>query len=370
MPAERIAFADSLRGLAALLIMLALYVVTFNHLKGSNLQFWTLAEEPFPRLARAIYLWLPGIDYLTVGIALFFLISGFIIPRSLERYGTNFRGSLAFLAARAFRLWPAYALGVVATILVLVIVGQKTGHHAHFKIRDVIWQFTLYRDWSGTAEILALGWSLEVLAKFYLFCIFFGWAVLRRPVLLFFIVLVIADMAGPIKYPSQDFALSNLLFATRYFPIILVGTAAFHHMRGRLPDFGVIAAAALALFVFYGAESPTTVCNYALAITIFLLAYANRLWFKSNGPLQFLGFLSYPLALLHTSIGFVGLRLMIGKGVPSAIALAVQICVSIALAYLIRRFIEKPAHAYGRSLARTLIGKQSLPAEASSFATA
>jgi peptidoglycan/LPS O-acetylase OafA/YrhL len=89
---SRLAWLDALRGIAAL-------CVVFDHMS-------TLVLQP----ARdVLYQWFNGGQY---GVFVFFLVSGYIIPASLERKG-SVRG---FWVSRAFRLYPLYLLAVVASV--------------------------------------------------------------------------------------------------------------------------------------------------------------------------------------------------------------------------------------------------------------
>ena len=97
--ASRLAWLDALRGFAAL-------CVVFDH--GSTLLL---------RPARDfLYQWLNLGQY---GVFVFFLVSGYIVPASLERKGSI----AAFWTSRAFRLYPMYAAAIV-----LAAAAYWTGH--------------------------------------------------------------------------------------------------------------------------------------------------------------------------------------------------------------------------------------------------
>ena len=81
---SRLAWLDALRGFAAL-------CVVFDH--GSTLMLMPVRDF--------LYRWLDLGQY---GVFVFFLISGYIIPASLERKG-SVRG---FWTSRLFRLYPMY----------------------------------------------------------------------------------------------------------------------------------------------------------------------------------------------------------------------------------------------------------------------
>ena len=90
---RRLAWLDALRGFAAL-------CVVFDHMSTLVLQ----------HVRSDVYVWFNGGQY---GVFVFFLVSGYIIPASLERKG-SVRG---FWVSRAFRLYPLYIVGIAVSLL-------------------------------------------------------------------------------------------------------------------------------------------------------------------------------------------------------------------------------------------------------------
>src|SRR6195256_3710656 len=90
---RRLAWLDALRGFAAL-------CVVFDH--GSTLLLLPVRSY--------LYHWLNLGQY---GVFVFFLVSGYIVPASLERRG-SVRG---FWVSRAFRLYPLYLFALSAMIV-------------------------------------------------------------------------------------------------------------------------------------------------------------------------------------------------------------------------------------------------------------
>ncbi|MFI6811902.1 acyltransferase family protein [Nonomuraea sp. NPDC050328] len=100
---RRLAWLDALRGLAAM-------VVVFEH---ALQPLWPEARTPIKAAFD------PG----WYGVLVFFLVSGYIVPASLER-----RGSLrAFWISRFFRLWPLFSVCVVGMLL-LAAAGWDSLH--------------------------------------------------------------------------------------------------------------------------------------------------------------------------------------------------------------------------------------------------
>ena len=154
---SRLAWLDALRGFAAL-------CVVFDH--GSTLLL--LPARSF------LYQWLNLGQY---GVFVFFLVSGYIVPASLERKG-SVRG---FWISRAFRLYPMFLVG-----LVLSAVAYKTGHGtignagAHRLTAILGWLFML-QNLNAGLNVPVVAWTLSYEMVFYLLlAALFSWGVHRR----------------------------------------------------------------------------------------------------------------------------------------------------------------------------------------------
>ena len=142
---SRLGWLDALRGIAAL-------VVVFDH---SSYSF--LAE-----LRRAL---MPAFNTSRYGIMVFFLVSGYIIPASLER-----RGSVrAFWVGRAFRIYPLW-LAVVTGVLLVALLGsaEPRGFGGQNIATVVLAHLTLLQELLGTPNLLLVLWTLSYEMAFYL----------------------------------------------------------------------------------------------------------------------------------------------------------------------------------------------------------
>jgi len=154
---RRLAWLDALRGFAAL-------CVVFDH--GSTLLL--LPVRTF------LYQWLDLGQY---GVFVFFLVSGYIVPASLERKG-SVRG---FWISRGFRLYPLFLIA-----LVLSAVAYQTGHGTianagHDPAVAVTgWLFMLQNLVAGV-NVPLVTWTLSYEMVFYLLLAgLFSWGVHKR----------------------------------------------------------------------------------------------------------------------------------------------------------------------------------------------
>jgi peptidoglycan/LPS O-acetylase OafA/YrhL len=112
---RRLAWLDVMRGLAAL-------AVVFNH-------FGYFIPS---RLNAPVYQWINPGEY---GVFVFFIISGYIVPASLERKGSV----RTFWVSRLFRLYPLYLLAVgIALALYMAHVGVLAGEN----VPNVVWSLS------------------------------------------------------------------------------------------------------------------------------------------------------------------------------------------------------------------------------------
>ncbi|MGW7606105.1 acyltransferase family protein [Streptomyces sp. NPDC054766] len=136
---------DALRGIAAL-------VVVFDH---SSYAFMAeFRRELMPEFNTSRY-----------GIMVFFLVSGYIIPASLERRGCV----RTFWIGRVFRMYPLWA-ATVAAVLTLNLMGiaeiRDFGQQSVASV--VVAHVTLLQELLGTPNILLVLWTLSYEMSFYL----------------------------------------------------------------------------------------------------------------------------------------------------------------------------------------------------------
>ena len=140
----RLGWLDVLRGLAAL-------CVVFDHLSYYLLQ----------HARGVIYQWFDLGDY---GVFVFFLISGYIVPASLERKGSV----RTFWVSRVFRLYPLYLLAVgLAVALWMAHFGTLRGEDADPET-SIFSQLLMMSNVLAGTNLPSVVWSLSYEMVFYL----------------------------------------------------------------------------------------------------------------------------------------------------------------------------------------------------------
>src|SRR6266571_4260681 len=140
----RLAWLDVLRGVAAL-------AVVFDHVSYYVLQ----------HVRAIVYQWFDPGNY---GVFVFFIISGYIVPASLERKGSV----RTFWVSRLFRLYPLYLLAVgIAVALYFAHFGSIRGE-ATDPATSVLSQLLMMSNVLGGKNLPNVVWSLSYEMVFYL----------------------------------------------------------------------------------------------------------------------------------------------------------------------------------------------------------
>jgi peptidoglycan/LPS O-acetylase OafA/YrhL len=154
---SRLAWLDALRGFAAL-------CVVFDH--GSTLLL--LPARSF------LYQWLNLGQY---GVFVFFLVSGYIVPASLERKG-SVRG---FWISRAFRLYPMFIVALAASYVAYITGHGEIANAGRHPLSALLgWVFML-QNVSAGINVPDTIWTLSYEMVFYLLLAgLFAWGVHKR----------------------------------------------------------------------------------------------------------------------------------------------------------------------------------------------
>ena len=303
--------------------------------------------------------WLPG-GYL--GVDIFFVISGFVITRSLMRQGSAsiWTRLAAFYIRRIKRLLPALALIVVTAIVLIRLVNpwtefiNRTGITAMFGISN-IQLFLVNTDYFGennNLNPLMHTWSLGIEEQFYLVYPLLFFLVMRRPdggrsllTVILGAVTVLSFLGFTLLFHTHQPAVYYLM-PFRAWELGIGCLLALHilALESRTP-LVVQTLAFLGIIVAFVVGYRSPVISSFLAVggsAGLILAGAkesalNRVMLTS--PLQYLGRLSYSIYLWHWLI--IGLAIWT-VGV-NWISIPVIVIATLGLASLSFHLLEEPA---------------------------
>ena len=346
---EHFTSLDGLRGLAALIVVLA-------HTQAA------LVIDPVIRKPLLV-----ALGPLTNGngaVRLFFVLSGFVLTHSLARGGST----LGYWAKRYLRIQLPFAVALIGTWLLsfgyssdLDRPGFMRGFAAHISPGELF----SYIWWPGNAgRQLPVGWSLQVEMVFSLLLPPMIWLGRRSHLIVLIGVSLIPLALGRYGWAySLDFALGITAYTLRR-PI--------GEWIGR-QHTGVLAAGMVASVLLWSAPKatffglpPSTgwyapahfialgVSSVALVVLgTYWLPFVNQL---TRRPVQQLGRISYSLYLMHFAIliflsGHIG-----GHPTPWVVLrlYASTLAISIAVAWLGYRFVERPSIRLGHRVSDLL----------------
>ncbi len=142
---NRLAWLDALRGFAAL-------VVVYEHVG-----YHVLSD-----VRDATDRWFSAG---TFGVMLFFIISGYIIPASLERKGSV----RSFWISRVFRLYPLWITALIAVIALRVVNRHPSEAFMHDNpLTSLLGHATMLQDLLGVPSTVNVMWTLSYEMVFYL----------------------------------------------------------------------------------------------------------------------------------------------------------------------------------------------------------
>jgi len=279
-----------------------------------------------------------------LGVEVFFVISGFVIPYSLHRGGYQLRLHWKrFLAKRLIRLDPPYVACIVLVVGLGYLSARTPGFHGkppHYTWSQLALHLGYLNAWFGGDWVNPVFWTLAVEFQFYLvIALIYPLLSSGRAVVRIASLVVMALVA--LTVPSTALAFHWLcLFG--------VGIIAFQYFVGLIGPrtlAGLLAGMGGVCFVVLGGLVTAVGLTTALLIT-FVRIRPTRVF-------TFLGAISYSLYLLHVPIGGrvvnLGMRL---RPTPfnHLLILAGSVLSSVLAAYLFYKLIELPAQRWSGRL--------------------
>ncbi len=322
---------DALRGLCALLVVLQHLLRSWSWLGGG---MWRSHPHFYLDLGR-------------IGVAAFFLISGYVIPFSVSDHDKPVR---RFWISRLFRLWPVYWVSIVFAILAGASLVPLT-------LKNIVVNFSMLQGFVGVKDILGVFWTLQIELIFY--------------------VLITAMIVGGIVSKSDYYR--KIFYAMTAASLLLSAARGYFHVK--LP---VAVPMAMTLMFLAGyirhrrlaamAFPRIDVLSYLLTlIPVCLMGYGSRVapgddayrWMlaytvglclflafevMADAPpfFVFLGSISYSIYLMHEVVIKL-LRIFFGTG-PTLLGGLLTMAVIVLVSWASYKFVERPCQRAGRML--------------------
>jgi peptidoglycan/LPS O-acetylase OafA/YrhL len=336
---DRLLQLDGLRGLAALSVFLTHYTL-LDPQWGYPHGFLGIPRDGF------------------AAVDLFFVLSGFVLTRSLL---ASAEGYVPFVIRRVFRLYPAYWAALIISALLFWVhtLTHPLPSNLPFwtqpiTINQAIKHFFMISPGIDYHLIDPTVWSLVIEMRISLLMplLVLGFVWCRSPWLRALILLLsplLALIQGNARTTESIFAfLLGLTLAgylpripQRYWmtPILLVAGIILYGNRelfdtGRIVFSHHLSAIGSALIILAAIRSPL----FARSLTV--------------APIQFLGLVSYSFYLIHEPIIMITASTLLPLIQSPIACAAISLCVSLACSAGLYTWIEAPGIALGKRYAR------------------
>lgn len=279
----------------------------------------------------------PFFDYIVIngqqGVAVFFVISGFVLPYSLFKKNYRINDFFNFILKRSVRVDPPYW----CCILVLFIFVPLP--LSDFDIKSVFLHVTYLVPFVKSAHWYSdIFWTLSIEFQFY---IILGllYPVLSRLHISLSILIILLLSALCIKYTVRGIIIGNVYqFAFGYIAFL-----AYTNLLNRR-WFWIV----FILFSIYIILAKSIISGVVPALTVtFLILYKRS---TKVAILSFLGNISYSLYLIHIPASLITIRLLSPSLKNSGIIAIACLSFSILIAYLFYVLIEQPALKLSKSI--------------------
>lgn len=357
---QRLVFANQLRGLAALLVVLSHWGGVYWGMREAVSQYSAspLTQTPAPLLYHLISI-NPEFGIGPLGVSIFFLISGLVIPYSLAKLKPQ-----EFLVARVLRILPSYWFAWCFLIALLWLASAYWQRPFPWSASVLVSNAFLLQDLFQHPSIDMVNWTLSIELKFYLIAALCHQALVRVKIWPLLgvafgcLLLNVCHHKLQQLLPGCAALMSGLSQAAVFIPFMLIGSILHFYLANKLSAlqaavYSLILCACFLLSWQQGPlreQFPVVPKIYLTGLALFVLALYCKAHFKPNKLLDRLAELSYPLYLLHAIPGYLLCSWLLEKQVPYALIVLLQFTVFLSLAWLIQQTLEQPGIRWSQRL--------------------
>ncbi len=299
-----------------------------------------------------------------IGVCIFLMISGFVVPFSLLKYKNN--PIKNFIAHRFFRLYPAYWLSIP---LALIFISWRLG--ANSPVQYVSWQMivanlTMLQSFLGFGDIMGQYWTLALELVFYGACIMlFSAGLLQsfKAIMLLLLSLFALQVACRL-IDGVDRDMLELLISFRYLDFMFLGLLYRKWLLEADKRAGWQAALVMALALLsFGAPQHLrsflqgdhlalrVQASHVIALAIFVAL--TRFHQPSSAVGVFLGKISYSIYLFHPVVFYPLFFFWFessGLRTNPHLFVAASMLATVAVSAAVYHIVEQPFIEFGRKL--------------------
>lgn len=320
----RIKELDAFRGLAALSVVLYHYTAIYAKDFGADAPFY--------------------FSYGWLGVPFFFILSGFVITLTIERSSSAWH----FLKKRFLRLYPTFWICILFTLGIIWITKSQSVHPMFDRpMVDILFNFTMFHELLNLHHVDAAYWSLLPELLFYLLMAFLLIMGIIKKILWYNGALL---LICSIHYFFPIPILGRLL-DLNYVLLFMIGICFYRIYTAQekpavylhiLIIANLIVATALYKVVRPHLELHVLLIAFPLIVAMFyIFMYTKYTFLGKSKFLIFLGFISYPLYLVHQLVGYI-VMLFLDQYMGRSLSIISTTVIAILLATSIAYYLEPP----------------------------
>ena len=356
---SKIWFAQMLRGVAALLVVYRHLFETYwfsqdfngSLLKNKNFSFnYHLTENWF--LKFATYTWENfKFAWGTIGVGLFFIISGFVISFSISK-----RNSIDFLINRILRIYPVLIFVILLDIVFLYIYNNfiLANNSYNPDWMNMLYNMSLILRVLNNSEFVdPVLWTLEVELFFYVIISVLGSKnICQIKYILFFYmcIFLLTVFLYEIKFSEKNVLNNIMLFIKNSLPhisMMFLGVFFYNLYKKNfkiIQIFPILLIIVAQYIVIYSMDENFIVyiSSYIIALLIWCIAYYYQNNLKYNTLLNFFANISYSLYLSHQVIGYIFITVLLTY-LNEYYSSIITFFISLFVAYIVYIISEKRA---------------------------
>ncbi|NRD23230.1 acyltransferase [Winogradskyella litoriviva] len=276
-------------------------------------------------------------QYGTLGVPMFFVISGIVLPLAMINGNYKTSSWKNFLLKRIIRIEPPYLVAVVLAVVYMYLRSfmSNTGDVDIIpSSQNILLHIGYLVPFFENANWLnAAFWTLAIEFQYYILLVFLFPLMINKNYvyrILFYIILLL-----------PGFIIIKEDFFTHYSSLFLIGILFVLRKAKKINQIEFILMSIITCFVVYYLLGIETL--FVVFFTLFIVNYFPK--FKQK-QFNFLGKISYSLYLLHGLTGTALINVLshhFKEPFQKVIVIVLGVMFSIMVAYLMYLFVEKPA---------------------------
>ena len=333
---DKIYIFDLARGLASCLLVFHHY---FFHCKPHGL---------FPAIA---------------GTSIFYFISGFVMPMSLERSSIK-----SFLIKRFFRLYPTilFCLGILL-FFTSFLKDERMIKGIPITLNNIFMNLVFLPHLNPNNNnvihsylFITTSWTICVDFTFY-FLLILTYKFCKQPKRrINFIVILLYLLIFFTKILHHKFNIFGTMLAVLHFLLPYVfGMTLFYYEKGfiKKQHFIIISICLFTPLFFHN-----KLCKYVIGCLLMLYLFVYHRSVGNNSIVKFFAHISYPMFLMHSIVPMFiwhNATVCLSKNI-SGYYFFILYPAMIPVCYFVYKYIEKPCYDFGKKLAKNIDNKAKL----------